>query len=450
MGKSIFSKLRKTFLIFSILIVISIGVTSNYLFQSEFNEYLKNTNLSNMKDVIKEIEDILKLNEYDENSIKRDINRLVNRNGYGVFIEDSNGNTIFRSSIHGVENDFKSNENLYYSEKIDIGNEKGKIYIFLKEDYMNSKESEIFKKSLLKSYVINSLFLIILSLVVSYFFSRSISDPIVKLVKLTDNIEKGNYNIKKTNDRKSFIEVEKLKKSIEDMSNTLYNQDMMRKKFISDITHEIKTPIAIIKSQIEAIEEGIVEFDNESLKTLDEEVDFLNNIFMELKRLTKLDDEDNVNNFEKLRIDRELKNITKGFKILYLKKDMKIVEKYEEVTLKVDKEKFRQIIGNILINSYKYSTKNTNVTIILKKEKGVPVLSIEDQGIGISKEDRKHIFERFYRSEKSRNRKSGGLGIGLTIVKRISDLHGWDIEVESEINRGTKIIIWLNNKECDK
>lgn len=449
MGRSIFSKLTRTFLIFSILIVFSVGFTSNYLFQREFNKYLKNTNLKTMKDIIIEIEDIIKKEKLEDNLGKRDINRLINRNGYNATIVDSEGKTIFESTMHGMKsgNNMDSENKLYYSQNIMINGEKGKIYIYLKQDHMISEESDIFKKSLSKSYTINSIILIIFSLIISYFFSKSISKPIVKLVEMTEEIEKGNYKIENRDKKKNFIEVEKLEKSIENMAETLYNQDNFRRKFISDITHEIKTPIAIIKSQIEAIEEGIMEFDKESLKMLDEEVDFLNNIFMDLKKLNNLDKEDDKLKLEEVRLDLELKNIVKGFKMLYLKKGIEIIENFEELSLKLDKEKFKQFIGNILINSYKYSKENKKVIVSLKEINRKTILSIEDEGIGIPEEDLKYVFERFYRSEKSRNRKSGGLGIGLTIVKRIADLHNWKIKIESEVNVGTKVIIELNNKE---
>lgn len=449
MGRSIFSKLTRTFLIFSILIVFSVGFTSNYLFQREFNKYLKNTNLKTMKDIIIEIEDIIKKEKLEDNLGKRDINRLINRNGYNATIVDSEGKKIFESTMHGMKsgNNMDSENKLYYSQNIMINGEKGKIYIYLKQDHMISEESDIFKKSLSKSYTINSIILIIFSLIISYFFSKSISKPIVKLVDMTEEIEKGNYKIENRDKKKNFIEVEKLEKSIENMAETLYNQDNFRRKFISDITHEIKTPIAIIKSQIEAIEEGIMEFDKESLKMLDEEVDFLNNIFMDLKKLNNLDKEDDKLKLEEVRLDLELKNIVKGFKMLYLKKGIEIIENFEELSLKLDKEKFKQFIGNILINSYKYSKENKKVIVSLKEINRKAILSIEDEGIGIPEEDLKYVFERFYRSEKSRNRKSGGLGIGLTIVKRIADLHNWKIKIESEVNVGTKIIIELNNKE---
>jgi len=222
-------------------------------------------------------------------------------------------------------------------------------------------------------------------------------------------------------------------KFIDKIANNIEDSIKRLKFFNSNVSHELKTPLTIMKGEIE-----VALMNNECnknlLKSLLSEINYINEITDKLLFLTKKDTL-NKNNFEEI----DLEDIILEMFEKYSKKikiDLNIKE--DEYIIKGDKTLLKIAISNIIENSIKY--KATKIDIILKREKNKTILIIKDNGIGIPKEKLPFVFDEFYRVDESRNKKIKGFGLGLSIVKSIINLHNGDIKLKSD-GKGTEAII---------
>ena len=240
-----------------------------------------------------------------------------------------------------------------------------------------------------------------------------------------------------------YMENDDLIKHINKLSNELNDQENLRKQLTGDIAHELRTPLTSIKGHLDAIIVGIWEPTNERLNSINEEVKRITNLVDELRKLAKFDSgKDNLNK-EIVNLKNYIKSIAYNYEGKALEKNIVIKYQLENIEALIDKEKFAQVIINILSNAIKYNNGNNAIYIKVFKKNNSINISIKDSGIGIPKSEYKNIFERFYRLDKSRGANEKGAGVGLTIAKSIVNAHGGEIEVYSEINKGSEFIISL-------
>lgn len=220
----------------------------------------------------------------------------------------------------------------------------------------------------------------------------------------------------------------------------------MKNDFVSNVSHELRTPLTIISGLSQTLNNKNIEEEDRQfcIDSIDKEVNKLSFLINELLLLSKVDNgqiQESNEVFNPTQIIRE--------QVAYYferskEKDILIqveLEKKESCRIYTNKVYFRQIITNLIDNALKYSPSKTLITIEEKITDNNYMVSIKDQGIGISKDDQKKIFERFYRVEKSRNSETAGSGLGLSIVKSFLDSIGGEVKVESELNKGSTFTI---------
>ncbi|MBZ2175676.1 cell wall metabolism sensor histidine kinase WalK [Schnuerera sp. xch1] len=224
--------------------------------------------------------------------------------------------------------------------------------------------------------------------------------------------------------------------------------DNMRKEFVANVSHELKTPITTIKSYTETLM-GYGDIDRELshkfLTVIDDECDRMNRIVKDLLQLSNLDYNKTKWNMAECSIKRLIEDIC--FKL-----DFSVREKNHNLNLNIeddlpniviDRDGIEQVILNIISNAIKYTPNNGEINISAKRQNNNIVITVNDNGIGIPEEDKKRIFERFYRVDKGRSRELGGTGLGLSIAKQIVEAHGGNIILRSKYNVGTEVIIVL-------
>lgn len=220
--------------------------------------------------------------------------------------------------------------------------------------------------------------------------------------------------------------------------------ERIKRDFTINISHELKTPLTAIKGYIETIEEEEEIKNKRYIEIIKNHVDRLINILERVIYISELEGREISLDLKEVKIEEIIRNVIPLFERLIKDKSIKIELNFEKdlPSLRVDPVKMEQVFINLIDNSIKYTEKGKIKISVFKKNNNI-IIEVEDTGIGIPEEHIPRIFERFYVVDKARDKKKGGAGLGLSIVKHIVLLHNGEIDVESEVGRGTKFIIKL-------
>jgi len=455
-------KLLSTYLILIIILFfILISVTTDYLLDWHINE--RKTELT--EDSHQIAEDIsYYLSVYDSSIYKTYLQSIVDKYGENLnsriiilnkekrVVADSNDEFNFTTlNLEEIDKSLLgeiSSNNYYFN---DIGNVMYIGYPVVFEDEINGS---VFISSSINSLYenVNSLIykikvlLIVVSLLIMvglYLLTYLFLKPINKFYPAIENIKKGDLGQKV--DIRTSDEFSLLGDAFNSMTVRLNEVDEQREAFVANVSHELKTPLASIK----LLTENLLLQDNiekkvyrEFLKDINDEIDRLNNIVNELLSLIELDK-------NKLKLDLQitylnyiLEKIIEQLNPLAKEKNMKLIfEERDRIQIKIDKNKIKQAVINIVHNAIKYSDEGSVVKIALYTDKNYATIKISDNGYGIPKESLPYIFDRFYRVDKARSRKTGGTGLGLSISKQIINMHHGTINVKSRVGRGTTFYV---------
>lgn len=217
------------------------------------------------------------------------------------------------------------------------------------------------------------------------------------------------------------------------------NMNSLKREFFANASHELKSPLTSIIGYQQLIQQGILttseEIQDATLRTI-KEAKRMNKLIIEMLDLSRL--ENNVQTIlEEVNVSKIINDCLQELKPSLEKKNIEVVTKLDDVNLTTSQSDLYKLIKNIMDNAIIYNNENGKIIVNLKKNE----LIISDTGVGISKEDLEHIFERFYRVDKARSKESSGTGLGLSIVKHICLLYGYKINIDSTIGKGTTVKI---------
>lgn len=276
--------------------------------------------------------------------------------------------------------------------------------------------------------------------------SKSMLSPIRRMIKRIDKISGDNLSTR-LDDVDSQDELRELTERINKMLDNLEQSFDRQKKFVSDASHELKTPIAVIQGYSNLLlrwgksDPAVLD---ESLESIAREADNMKRIVEQLLLLAKIGRY--MFTPENIELSAELSSVMDGYSLVCKTHKFEFVSN-GEIFAKLDRNMFTECVRAVIDNAVKYSDENTAVTVTLKSEDGYAVIKIADCGQGISEADLPHIFDRFYRCDKSRNRDAHSSGLGLTIAKSIVEMMGGTIEAESELKKGSVFTLRFPEKE---
>ncbi|WP_105300798.1 sensor histidine kinase [Anaerococcus marasmi] len=354
---------------------------------------------------------------------------------------DADGNLI--KYIHSLKDDdpdhFKSKSyNVFNADK---KQEAGKILVEYSVDYTTvNRLQDDFRQAVI--YAITSS--LIIGFVIAIILSTNISKPIVEMNDFTVKIKEGIYE--SLADKESDIsEISNLQNNINFLSESLKKQEDIRMRYAQDISHELRTPLTNLKLYIEALDDGVMEFDETTVQSLNGEInrlqvliDGLKDSFNESVEMGKL-------NLEEVNISEMLDGIANGFMANFINRNISLSKDIKpEVYLVTDRNKLLQVIQNILSNAIKAIDRDGNIEIKLSEFNKKVFIEISDDGVGIDSDKLDMIFERFFRIDDSRNTKTNGVGLGLAISKNFVEALNGKIDVKSKINEGSSFILTFN------
>lgn len=449
-------KLTLSFLFLIFVSIIIISITSNFMINKRFDIYLIKERENKFLRIQEEINRLLK--ENNDQIDEMDLKHLALAEDIEIKIRDMDGKIIYNSSYRinknrrghmgnhmGMMNGMHNGSPGDYEEKAyklyrDDEQVASLIIGYIDNSYF-TESALIFKNTLTNSFILSSFIAIIIGLVMSIFVSRGLTKPLINIRNTANEIRKGNLSTKSNIDTNTS-EIKDLSNTINYLGDTLLNHENSRKRYASDISHELRTPITTLKTHLEAIIDGVWEPNKEHLDILMNETLRLSKLVDDLKDSFNLEEYNMELNKTEFNLSKEIKNIITAYTPIYNSEHYKLESSIEEdISIRMDKDKLNQIMNNLLSNAKKYLNNDGRVLVELRELKDRVIIKVEDNGIGIKEKDLNFIFDRFYRVDTSRNKSTGGSGLGLSIVNSIVKAHDGEIDIQSEYGKGTEIIL---------
>jgi signal transduction histidine kinase len=282
-----------------------------------------------------------------------------------------------------------------------------------------------------------------IALIMTFFLSRRILAPVKALTFAAKRLGHGDFSQRvQVKDRSELGE---LADTFNSMAGDLERAEQLRQNMVADVAHELRTPLSNIRGYLEAMRDGVIERDADSIRSLDEEATLLSRLVDDLQELSLAEagelklvcQVENIAELIRQTVDGvQAQATTKGLSLL-----IELPEKLPPVN--IDSHRISQILRNLLENAVAHTDSGDAITVTVKQKDNYLEVAVTDTGEGIPAEDLLNIFERFYRVDKSRARATGGSGLGLTIAKRLAEAHGGKIEAHSEPGKGSRFAFTL-------
>lgn len=310
---------------------------------------------------------------------------------------------------------------------------------------------DVFRGSIPILLIVGGLFFFILFLVVNRIW-HSLFRPLQDLQQLSIEVSKGNYSNRIKSERDD--EIGKLTKAFNRMSLSLEQQEERKKEFTSNIVHELRTPLTYISGYTHVLKDKIYSSPEEAqsyLTTIEKETERLTKLITDLVELNHLQEDLYTIDIQPIAIAQLVVDTVDLFTIHIAEKELRLALNIEEeLILTGDPKRIQQIFYNTIDNAVKYSSANGTLAIELTKKEAFLRFRVTNDGILIDDEDLERIGDRFFRTDKARNRTTGGTGLGLPIVKEIIRLHNGTFEMTSDATTGTTVTILLPGLSIDE
>ncbi|MGE5250262.1 MAG: sensor histidine kinase [Bacteroidota bacterium] len=303
---------------------------------------------------------------------------------------------------------------------------------------------EDFQASFNESLLIAAAIATLAAVSVSLLLSRGITSKLRAMMAASRRISQGDYA-----ERVPVVgndELAELSGQFNEMAARLEQVEAMRRRLIGDVAHELRTPLTAIKGSMEGLMDGVLPSTPETFEQIQQEAERLNRLVDDLQELSRVEAGAYELELHAVELSPLLETVIRRFSRLFDEKKIALLYSPPPASIRVtaDVGRVEQVLTNLLANALRYTPEGGSVSLKLETVGPMAQVSITDTGIGIPAEHLEHIFDRFYRVEKSRSRAGGGSGIGLTIARHLVESHGGRIRAESEgEGRGARFVFTL-------
>ncbi len=329
-----------------------------------------------------------------------------------------------------------------YDRLYNVSGEEGSVKVWIR-GIIEADKSPNLMKSLFETGLFALPFMVLVASIGGYLISKQAFKPIDQLMKASNDIKNGGDLSKRIGLEDNHDEIGKLASNFDLMLSRLESSFEAEKQFTSDASHELRTPITVILAQTELAQKSAktIKEHQEALRVIHHQATKISKLIAQLLSFSRLDQLPDDSKFSDIDLS-ELALAICSEQIEAWKSTIKLTTDIQStIHMKGDPILIGRLMNNLIDNAYQYGKENGIIKVILKKQSDFIILTVEDDGIGISKSDQGKIFNRFYQADSSRTTNDrGSIGLGLAMVKKIVLIHGGDIIVESEINRGSKFI----------
>ncbi len=312
-------------------------------------------------------------------------------------------------------------------------------------DALLTKSDAAFRKNSYGAIAAAACAAMLLACIMGVFISHSLSKPIRRIAQAAKALRNGDLTARCRVDGED--EIGRLGETFDDMATSLERDLTMEHRLTSDVAHELRTPLMAMLVNVEAMQDGVLPADDEHLALVASEVRRLSRLVDAMLRLSRIENGTTAVKLETCDIGALVGAIVESQEGLFRDQGLELTyigrAPSDELRCAADPDMIKQAVINLMSNAMRYTPEGGHVVVSVGREGSDMVISVADTGIGIAEEDLPRVFSRFWRSDASRERVSGGLGVGLSLVKEIVSKHNGFVEVKSELGQGTVFIIHI-------
>lgn len=298
------------------------------------------------------------------------------------------------------------------------------------------RASPLDESDLYTALLVGGLVALVVAVVLGAAFASGVAQPVSRISKTASKLKDGDLSAR--TGLHGDDEIASLGETFDEMADSIERDRDLERQLIGDVAHELRTPLMAIQATVEAIQDGVFEADEKHLGTISSETRRLGRLVEALLHLNRLENGTIVAEENHVDLTKLVKEIAESHEALVESSGLSFTSDVEEdVRVEGDADLLTQAIANLLSNAVRYTPEGGSVALRLYREGGDAVVSVSDTGIGISEDDLDKVFSRFWRADSARSSVSGGLGIGLSLVKEVADQHRGDVGVESSLGEGS-------------
>lgn len=446
------TKIWMYLIIFSASILLFLWLFQIIFLKTYYREFRLNKLENSVKKVLNSFHDSNYEDLLDDISLEDEICIEVVNNNMTKYLS-----VIYNKGCMGAET---SIENSYYKKDFINSNLSKKVYTLINPRFKNktiiygiklddsnyafvsaSLEPIDTTITVLKNqFIYVTMLVIILSLIVSYFVSRKISSGVIKINREAKKLSKGNFDVKFDTDQ-PILELSELAETLEYTKDELSKTENLRRELLANVSHDLKTPLTMIKAYAEMVRDVTYKDDTKRTKDLNiiiEETDRLNVLVNDILELSKIQSGTQKLTIEQFDLEKFVKNIIKRYDIMSENKKYKFkVSINKNIIVSADRKRIEQVMYNFINNAINYTGDDKKIIINALELENTVRIEVKDTGKGIDKEELENIWDKYYKIDKTHSREQVGSGVGLSIVKNILINHNCNYGVESIKGNGT-------------
>lgn len=452
-------KLTLSYVLIALFLSFALLFSSKYLVKTQFQSYIKRNLEKNAHAIVNQLtasfgED----GTAPSKELLRSIDRLALSKGFTMRVDMGQKmlwcsdpqicDSMLTDRMHSMQQFDPSFEGAYQESAYDLtreGEVVGKAILGYYGPFFYDNTDLQFLSMLDQIFFYGAVASLLVSLAIGWFMAARISAPIREVIGQADRIRHGKYG-ERIALTTGTTEVDSLIQSVNALAADLDRQLALRTRLAKDYAHELRTPLAALRSNLEAMIDGIWQPDKARLESLNEEVQRLTRMLSGIEELVQAEEETLVLHLSEFDLYELAEKQMLAFQPHFLQQQLHARLHGGAALLLADRDKIGQVLVNLLSNAVKYTPEGGSIALTVTDSPQNVELTVTDTGIGIGSQDLPNIFEHLYRADQSRSSSTGGSGVGLAVTKAIVEAHGGSIAVQSSPSQGSSFTVTIPKK----
>ena len=439
-------------LIAAMTALVAIAVVS-VVWEQHFHEYTQDNMLTVAETTAKQIADLYEREkQFNEKTLQPAETAVSMSRGVGIQVVDANNETKFDSStwaggVDGIVTPSiapqQGQSNMAHAPIIVDNQAVGsvRVWVYGSDQLLRATDQEFRDKSY-QAMILAAIVAILMASVFGFFFARNLVRPIRRMTETAVAIKEGDLSAR--TDLQGEDEISQLGQTFDAMANAMERDRKLERRLTTDVAHELRTPLMAIQATVEAMVDGVLPVDEQRLMTVDSEVMRLSRLVDQLLKLSRLENRSNPTKKEIVDVGEVVAGIIATHEAYVREAGLTLKYRADaNVLVMGDPDLIRQATANLISNAVRYTDEGGHINVRVRRGESMASIAVQDTGIGLTPEEARMVFQRFWRADSGRDRESGGLGVGLTVVKEIVERHNGWVQVEGRKGEGACFTIHI-------